>query len=448
MIDWLKLVAGFLTAALMLMPAAPAGAVSRFHVYYPVYLQSGSFVVPVEFLSPPVAAPARAALERLIAGSGVESVLPRMIPTDTEILGLNIRDGVCTVDLGGGIRRLNVGSGGEAAVVAALVSTLGQFSSVNSVRILVEGQSESLAGHVDITKPIAPDRSWVFRTFSDVEQHWAGGTVALLQLLDIVNGYEDGTFKPDRTLTRAEFVKMLVEAIDIPNALNQNVPFQDIEGHWVAQYVKRAVASGLFSVDDYGPQFRPDETIAREEMAWLAVRASDAYRGAHSGAQPTGHSNPISFRDASQITLKYFQWVQEAVKRGLLLGYPDGSFRPASGLTRAEASTVVARVLGISGKNVLVLAPRPGVTWQGGDLVVLGAAAAFEGTVNFRLKDESGGVLLESYTTSTNGTGWGVFGFAVRQELFGSRKPAQLQLYLVSPKYGSEYSTVTVALGD
>lgn len=436
-----------LMVVLTLMPAATTEATgSRFHVYYPVYLQSGSFVLPIEFISPPVATPARAALEHLIAGSGIEDVLPRMIPADTQIRGLTIRDGVCTVDLGGGIRRLNVGSGGEAAIVSAIVNTLGQFPSVKSVKILVEGQGESLAGHVDITRPMVPDRDSIFRTFPDVEQHWSGGAVALLQLLDIINGYEDGTFRPDRTLTRAEFVKMLVETTGSLDAPNQNVAFSDVAGHWVFSYVQKAIASHLFSPDDYGPLFRPDDPIPREEMAWLAVKASDAYLASHPGTQPSRAAPGVSFKDAAQIRPKYATFVQEAVRRGLLLGYPDGTFRPAKGLTRAEASVVVARLLGIAGKEVLLLAPRSGVPWRGGDLVVLGAAAAFEGTVNFRVKGEDGTVLLESYTASTNGTSWGVFGLAVKEELFGGRRPAQLDVFLISPKDGSEYGTVIVGV--
>lgn len=66
---------------------------------------------------------------------------------------------------------MNVGSGGKAAVVSTIVNTLGQFPFVKSVKILMEGQGEPLAGHVGITRPMVPDSNSIFRTFPNVEQH-------------------------------------------------------------------------------------------------------------------------------------------------------------------------------------------------------------------------------------------------------------------------------------
>ena len=149
----------------------------------------------------------------------------------TEVLGLTIEDGLCTVDFSEDILKVNVGSGGESALVNAIVWTLVQFPDIDNVSITVGGEPvETLAGHVDITEPLERGSdSVVFRGFEDCYQHWAGGAVMVLQSMDILNGRAEGVFEPDGKLTRAEFVKMLVEALTLSEAPDQDVPFTDVD---------------------------------------------------------------------------------------------------------------------------------------------------------------------------------------------------------------------------
>lgn len=438
--------------------------ISRFFVYFPMYLRTGIYLMPVEYLVPHTDSPARDAVEALIQGlpqslvdsSGLKIV---SLPKQTKVLKIAIKDGLCTIDFSGDIRKASVGSGGEAALISAIVETLCQFRSIDSVAILIDGQpADSLAGHVDITEPLHAnsERDLFFLTFPDAVQHWAGGVISALQVSDVVDGYTDGTFRPDRTLTRAEFVKMLVEAIGLPypsEVGEVNVPFIDVASsestpaHWSRPYVEKALSSKIVLPQDYGDTFRPDEAISREEAAYLLLKGSDVYLANHPEIVLQSKDNGIEFPDKDRIQQRYAAAVKECVKRGFLDGYPDGMFRPDSTLTRAEACAILARMQGAQGKNVLLVAPKPGFKWDGSRLFTVGFATAFEANVNWRIRTGEGAELIaENYTTSTNGMGWGIFGLCIDDAFLETQEPLVLEVYLISMKDGSEYSLARVPL--
>lgn len=104
------------------------------------------------------------ALTELVRGPSPGSALRPVLPRDTALHSVKIRGGVAYADFGGGVTRLNVGSEGEAMVVAAIVNTLTQFPGVSRVQILVNGaRVESLAGHVDVSSPLVRNETVVSR---------------------------------------------------------------------------------------------------------------------------------------------------------------------------------------------------------------------------------------------------------------------------------------------
>ncbi len=422
---------------------------TRYRAYFPIYLKSGAFLFPVEYSIPYTLAPARTAIETLLAGVPENPYIPNLIPEGTLVRGITIKDGLCTVDFSSHIQRANVGAGGEAILLQAIVNTLAQFGNVTSVKILVEGQPvETLAGHIDISGPLTPEFQPGFQSFPDVQQHWAGGYTSILQVLDIIDGYEDNTFRPERKVTRAELVKLLVEALELPfESKIESMPFQDVpESHWSRNYVARALSAGLISPDDYKNGFRPDEVITREEMAFILVKAHDAYLANNPGT----HAKAVSvepFSDETDVSLKYLEAVGTAAKRALLDGYPDGSFGPRRGLTRAETTTVIARLLGIEGQQVILMKSSGRSAEDSDGVLVLGAAAAFEGTVSIRGKNSAGETVFTDYTTATQGQGWGVFGFSVAKGRLTGQGPCKIEVYLESAKDGSEYSVQVITTG-
>jgi len=472
----LALVAAILISVPHLFPgslaqkrASASPSLTRFFVYFPLYLQTGVYVTPVEYFVPSTSTPARAAIEALVAGLPDKAgMMIVSLPKETKVRSISIKNGVCTVDFSEDIRRTSVGSAGEAALVESIVRTLCQFQTVDSVQIMIEGKlADSLAGHVDISGPLkcSSRQEALLVTFEDARTHWGGGAVSILQAMDIVNGYPDNTFKPDRQLTRAEFLKMLVESMRLPyipgNDPPQDIPFKDVATHWCLPFLERALKANVVTRNDYGQNFGPDEVIPREEMAHLLLKGSDAFIAQHPEIRFEKEDTVPDFTDSVKIQERYRAAVMECARRGLIKGYPDGSFRPAGALTRAEACAVLTRMLGISGQHVLLATPRPGFKWDGSDLFFLGSAAAFEGTVNFRVRVQSSPSspvgaptdpskspvsILESYTTSTNGMGWGSFGFCIHQSLLAGQEDLVLEVYLINPKDGSEGSLVAVPL--
>ncbi len=105
---------------------------------------------------------ARETINQLISGPSDSNLLPT-IPSETVLQDINIRDGVCIIDFSSELVDSSVGGlQNEELTVYSIVDTLTQFSSVNEVTILVEGQKvASLGGHVMLEETMAPDYSLV-----------------------------------------------------------------------------------------------------------------------------------------------------------------------------------------------------------------------------------------------------------------------------------------------
>jgi hypothetical protein len=167
---------------------------------------------------------------------------------------------------------------------------------------------------------------------TDIAGHWAHAEIDKLIHSGAVAGYPDRTFKPDQSITRAEFVKILVAAFKLEAKAGQL--FSDTANHWAKDYIATANAHGI--VDGYSDSlFGPDDLITREQMAVMAVKA--AKLPLVSGEAP--------FSDQAEISSWAAHEVFTARKDGIINGYPDGSFKPKGNATRAEAISIIAKAL-------------------------------------------------------------------------------------------------------
>ncbi len=100
---------------------------------------------------PYTAAPEIAAVRELIKGPSGDGLKP-VLPVKTRVRGLEIQNGVATLDLSQEAVKIGKGSWGEALVVWSVVNTLTKFPEIDAVKILIEGnQVETLAGHFDLS---------------------------------------------------------------------------------------------------------------------------------------------------------------------------------------------------------------------------------------------------------------------------------------------------------
>lgn len=188
----------------------------------------------------------------------------------------------------------------------------------------------------------------------DISAHWARDSIVRLLRAGIVSGYGDGSFRPDATLTRAAFVKMLVGARAGLLQPGDSGGFTDVSNHWVVQqgYLGAAVRSGLLVVSEYdGWQFEPDRAISREEIAVMVTRALglDAAAAVRRIALASGSTTLAGkvFTDAGLWTRAGY--TATVIEQGIVTGYleADGTytFRPTRPATRAEAAVMTVRTL-------------------------------------------------------------------------------------------------------
>ncbi|WP_204603745.1 S-layer homology domain-containing protein [Cohnella boryungensis] len=145
-----------------------------------------------------------------------------------------------------------------------------------------------------------------------------------------VKGYLDGTFKPENKITRAEMASLLVRVHEAGQ--NSAIAFPDVPGkYWAYENVMDVQRMGLMKGYPNGT-FKPENKITRAEMAVIVKQWLKLNDAATTNAKDTkGHWAE--------------QTIARVMKSGVMTGYPDGSFKPDQPLTRAEAVTILNRLL-------------------------------------------------------------------------------------------------------
>lgn len=169
------------------------------------------------------------------------------------------------------------------------------------------------------------------------ENHWAADAITEMEKAGIVNGFPDGTFHPNDTLTRAQFLAMVVRA-----AAPEEVPEPDSSHDWWWNSLELAEGDGLLEHLSWEPSPSSMNTsISRLEAAELLVQANERWNG----LSMTPTTAELTFRDSEDIPKTYAYSVLSATEQGLLTGYPDGTFQGGKTLTRAEGCTLIQRLL-------------------------------------------------------------------------------------------------------
>ncbi|MBO8129428.1 MAG: S-layer homology domain-containing protein [Peptococcaceae bacterium] len=183
----------------------------------------------------------------------------------------------------------------------------------------------------------------------DIKGHWAENDIRALSNKGLVAGYPDGTFRPDRPVTRAEFTVFLARLLGLPAGSGEQLPFKDAADvpHWARDAVAAAYTRDLVAGFEDGT-FRPGEHTTRVQAAVLLSRA-------YALLKPLAET-PVTtppFTDWQQVP----GWAREDVARaytlGIFRGRHDNSFGPSDFLTRAETAAVLNRFLEAIGQDQL-----------------------------------------------------------------------------------------------
>lgn len=178
--------------------------------------------------------------------------------------------------------------------------------------------------------------------YKDMEAYpWAEDGVTALSARGIVQGTGDNRYAPGHAVSRAEFLKMMMEAFELVQT-GQSSSFQDVKsGQWYADTVASAQALGIVTGDGAGT-FGAERSITREEMAVIAVRVLKA-----AGEELPKNREAVEFSDTPLISAFALDAVHLMAESGFIAGQGSGRFAPKSQATRAEAAVLVARVTGL-----------------------------------------------------------------------------------------------------
>ncbi len=207
--------------------------------------------------------------------------------------------------------------------------------------------------------------------FSDSSGHWAETYINALSESGVVNGVTDTKFEPEGIVTRAQYLKMIMEAVGVPAAEYRYGECLDASaGDWYAPYLQAALDAGLipesmitgmdikveYEVDEngsavsskviYSGAFNGNLPITREEMAVLTQYFYQYSKTVLTDERVEfDNKSADSFSDSADISDWAKISVSQAVENGFIKGMDDGTFMPKATATRAQAAAIIYRVI-------------------------------------------------------------------------------------------------------
>ena len=188
-------------------------------------------------------------------------------------------------------------------------------------------------------------------------EHWCYDKIIDFEEKGFVCGYEDGTFRPDQTITRAEYVKIVNNFFGYELEYDKDSGFSDINsGDWFIPYVNEAVERGYITGYEDGT-FRPEDPIRRQEATVILARILDIDKEEY----PADHVDGLAqYSDGDEVE----EWAKVAIHSysvyNFINGYQDGSLRILQDVTRAET----VELLHILEQQIII--PEPDKDSNGG----------------------------------------------------------------------------------
>ena len=170
------------------------------------------------------------------------------------------------------------------------------------------------------------------KEFSDVStNHWAHNYINELSDSGVINGYADGSFKPNGTITNGEFIKLIISS-----CISSNTDITLAKGtlkSWAKDYIKIAETYDVIDKDEI-TDANVNEPITRIEMVKIIANAD---------IKMLKNNLEFSHIEFTDITNTNDVYLEHCVGAGLISGYEDNTFKPNNTMTRAEAATIIYR---------------------------------------------------------------------------------------------------------
>jgi hypothetical protein len=186
---------------------------------------------------------------------------------------------------------------------------------------------------------------WKFNDEEDMK--WATEYIMRLASKGVFTGYEDGTFKPNQQISRIETIVAAVrlmglrEQAESTAEMNTELNFKDADQikkkyPWAVGYVAVAVENDLFSETDF--EVKPQQSATRLWAATILVKALKLEDEAKALS-----NTKLDFKDSKNIPAGSVGYVALAIKKGIITGYSDKTFRPNQPVSRAELAALLDR---------------------------------------------------------------------------------------------------------
>ena len=189
--------------------------------------------------------------------------------------------------------------------------------------------------------------------FKDIQNYWAEEYILKVVDRGWMVGASASLFQPDAPLTRAQAAVLMVRALGLDKNDAQasgTANFSDIAGHWAQREIGIAARNNIVAGMGNN-KFLPDLPITREQMAVMLDRV----------LQFTGDVDPNKslFEDVSRYTSSWsFDSIMRMAENGIITGYPDGLFRPAEKITRAQMAVLMDKSAQIISESAMAAGPQ------------------------------------------------------------------------------------------
>lgn len=179
--------------------------------------------------------------------------------------------------------------------------------------------------------------------FTDIESHWSKDAVMQMYSYGIVNGYGDDTYRPNNTVTRAEFAAMLYRVLNtdittLSVESSKELPFKDVpKNHWAYAIISKLYEDGIINgVSE--TSFDPSAPIKRQDMAKLIYEANEKSEALD--LYIDGSKNIAKFDDVGKISKYAVDAFTLVYQAGVFNGDEKNCLNPKSYATRGETAQV------------------------------------------------------------------------------------------------------------
>ncbi|MFB2936599.1 family 10 glycosylhydrolase [Aerosakkonemataceae cyanobacterium BLCC-F154] len=191
---------------------------------------------------------------------------------------------------------------------------------------------------------LIPSRSYSQTKLADIQGHWAQPCIKELVEKQIITADENGNFRPDSQVNRAEFATIISKAFPDKPVIRKPIRFADIpSNYWAANGIRQAYQTGFVSAY-IGESFNPLRKLTREQVLLSLVKGLK-----YSPSQPVEKTLKTLFDDAPEIPKNSRNAIAAATEKLLIVNYPNvRQLKPNKIVTRAEVATFLCQALGNS----------------------------------------------------------------------------------------------------